>query len=202
MAAFGHWETQVILLTAFAPFGPKGYVTGTNASQVVLDRVVAKAPGPLRTAILLAGKAGLDAYRGLLQEGGWTGLLAMGETGGIASGHVVLERVANIQNSPGLLPPNPWTGTEPSLFAATAASARQGGRYSIGGYFCNQVYLEALVWAKQHNGVPAAFVHVPAVPGEALPIYGKHVTALYDHYADEVIAILRQMAAKAGGHPG
>lgn len=126
----------------------------------------------------------------------------MGETGGIASGHVVLERVANIQNSPGLLPPNPWTGTEPSLFAATAASARQGGRYSIGGYFCNQVYLEALVWAKQHNGVPAAFVHVPAVPGEALPIYGKHVTALYDHYADEVIAILRQMAAKAGGHPG
>ena len=44
MAAFGHWETQVILLTAFAPFGPKGYVTGTNASQVVLGRR-AIAPG-------------------------------------------------------------------------------------------------------------------------------------------------------------
>jgi pyrrolidone-carboxylate peptidase len=202
MVEFGRREIQVILLTAFAPFGPKGLVTGTNASQVVLDRVAAKAPGRFRTAILPARQAGLDSYRGLLQEGGWSGLLSMGETGGIGSGHVVLERVANIQNSPGLLPPMPWTGTEPSLFAGTAESARQGGRYSIGGYFCNQVYLEALTWAKQHNGVPVAFVHVPAVLGESFPIYGKRVTTLYEHYTDEVMAILRQMEAKAAGRPG
>ena len=190
----------MILLTAFAPFGPKGFLSGTNASEIVLHRVMALAPKRYHTAVLAAGKAGLATYRDLLRMGGWTGLLAMGESGNISSSHVVLEPFANVRASPGLLPPTPWTGSEESMFVSTAEAAKKGSRQSIGAYWCNQIYLEALTWAKAHGSVPAAFVHVPAVLGASIPVYKGRVSALYDRYAAEVIDILKQMEARSGRH--
>ena len=187
----------MILLTAFDAFGPKGAVTGINASAVVLDRVMVLRPGRFHPAVLAAGDEGLTAYRALLQDGSWTGLLAMGETGGIRSDHVVLEQFASVVNNPGLLPPMPWNGTEQSLFAAQATAPRKGDVRSAGAFWCNRIYLEAMSWARGHGNRPVAFVHIPAVIGKSLPLYGRRVHGLYDHYAQEVLAILEQMESKA-----
>ena len=188
----------MVLLTAFAPFGPKGTITGTNASEVVLDQIMASPPKGLQSAVLTTGEAGLISYRKLLMDGEWTGLLAMGETGGITSDHIVLERFASVVNSPGLLPPIPWTGTEESLLAWEATADKKGGTRSAGAYWCNRLYLEALTRAEDNGNVPAALVHVPAVLGASLPIYGKRVAPLYERNACEVRAILHQMEATAG----
>ena len=69
-------------------------------------------------------------------------------------------------------------------------------------YWCNRIHLEALRWARGRGPVPVAFVHVPAVIGESLPLYGRRVAALYERFTNEVLAILDQMEAAAGGSRG
>jgi hypothetical protein len=105
----------MILITAFQPFGPKGRLLGTNASLEVLRRVDATRPGRYVTDVLAVGEEGLAAYRRLLSERAWTGLLPMGESGMIRSDHVVLEPLANIVERPGFVWPGRAAGTEPSI---------------------------------------------------------------------------------------
>jgi hypothetical protein len=50
--------------------------------------------------------------------------------------------------------------------------------------------------------VPVAFVHVPALIGESLPLYGRHVAALYKRFTGEVLAILDQMEQGPTGGAG
>jgi hypothetical protein len=71
-----------------------------------------------------------------------------------------------------------------------------------GSYWCNRIYLEALRWANEKGSVPVAFVHVPALIGESLPLYGRHVAALYKRFTGEVLAILDQMEQDPTGGAG
>ena len=84
-------------------------------------------------------------------------------------------------------------GTEPSVFAMEAEAPKRGGKASMDTYWCNRVHLEALRWASGKGSTPVAFLHVPALIGESLPLYGRHVAALYERFTGEVLAILDQM---------
>ena len=180
----------MILLTAFRPFGPKGWVTGTNASAVVLEGILTDRPDCYGSEILPTDAGCLPALGAALDRAAWTGVLAMGETGAIGSEHVVLEPFANVMARPSI-----WTFGRERMeagFAATADALALGGG-SMGGYWCNMVHLEILRWSQAHAGAPAAFVHIPAVLGEALPLYGERVRGLYARYVEEVCGLLDQM---------
>ncbi len=49
----------------------------------------------------------------------------------------------------------------------------------IGGYYCNQVYLQGLNWAKENGDIPVAFLHIPVLgdrqehKGQVLEIVDK-----------------------------
>ena len=187
----------MILLTAFEPFGLKGWATGTNASQVVQSRILGASPGRYGSVVLPLGEACLGRLREALAGQPWTGVLALGESGGITSEHVVLEPFANDIARPAVWKLPVFSGQVASAFATDAKAPKRGGAGSMGAYWCNRVHLEALAWSRGRANAPVAFVHVPAVIGAALPVYGDHVEALYRRYAAEVQAILDQMQARA-----
>ncbi|WP_424134837.1 hypothetical protein [Roseomonas chloroacetimidivorans] len=182
----------MILLTGFAPFGPKGWLAGTNASQEVLNRVLAQRPKRYHGALLQVGDEGLKAFRALLASQRWSGVFAMGE-GGLTSEHVILEPFANAIERPGLVPAGWFNRVEESSFALGAKAEKVGNPGSMGGYWCNRIHLEALRWARQQGGVPVAFAHIPPVLGEALPGYARRVRSLYERYTGEVFRLLDQM---------
>ena len=183
----------MILLAAFKPFGPKRFLTGTNASAELLALLLEQQSGRFGSVLMDVGPPALEQFRHALAERRWSGVFVMGESGMIASSHLVLEPEANVIEHATSRPVLPFDRTVTSAFAARAQAAKRGSSASMGAFWCNRVHLEALTWSENNGGVPVAFVHVPAVFGTSVPGYGWHVKQLFLRYADEASALLAQM---------
>ena len=124
-------------------------------------------------------------------------MLALGELGGITSEHVVLEPFANDIARPAVWKLPVFSGQVASAFAtdAKAPSGAAPARWAPTG--ATGSISRRWPGVRGRADAPVAFVHVPAVIGAALPVYGDHVEALYRRYTAEVQAILDQMQARA-----
>jgi hypothetical protein len=120
----------MILLTAFEPFGSKGWLKVTNASQAVQACIDRARPGRYGITVLPLGDGCRPALRALLNRQASTGVLAMRESGGIALGHVVLEPFANAIDRPSV-----WAlpGLAAQLASPFAARAEAPGRWAPSG---------------------------------------------------------------------
>lgn len=162
-----------ILITSFEPFGVSGLRRGTNASHDVAMALQSTLPPGLAhgdTAteyrflqLPVSDKAHdilqthLDAYKP-------DGLLCMGEYLGLTPGAINLEPYA--LDHPVSHDPLAPTDGIPRILSAFAQSVAPQNNASIGLYYCNAIYRQALLWGNaQPQPVPTAFIHV-AVRGD------------------------------------
>ena len=154
-----------ILITSFEPFGLSGLLRGANASHDVATALKANLPaGDYDFLQLPVSDEAHEIFHNHLDARKPDGILCMGEYMGLAAGTVNLEPYAH--DHP--VSHNPLTRTDgiKRLSSAFAQSVAPQNRSSIGLYYCNAIYRQALLWAAaQGKALPTAFIHV-AVLGE------------------------------------
>ena len=170
-----------ILITAFPPFGgsPSTWLFG-NPSEKMLN-LLRDAHGNECSYQMLPvnDQAAPQLEKGLAQNP--AGVLMMGfdilsTSLGLGCG-VNLELGANVAKK--------YTASNFATDIAKRANARGiTTAKRIGSYYCNKVYAAAILWAGQHNNIPAAFLHLG---------YAKE-----DVQFEAVESILQDMAHYAG----
>ncbi len=181
-----------ILITSFEPFGVSGLLRQANASHDVAMALKANmAAGGYDFLQLPVSDKAHEVLQSHLDTHKPEGLLCMGEAMGLAPGTVNLEPYAHDH----AVSHNPLSRTDgiKRIFSAFAQSVAPQNHSSIGLYYCNAIYRQALLWADaQEKAVPTAFIHV-AVLGDR----GRQVRAVSD-----VLDKLAHHAAAAGTTPG
>ena len=180
-----------ILITSFEPFGVSGLLRQANASHDVAMALKANTGGGYDFLQLPVSDKAHDILQNHLDTHKPEGLLCMGEYMGLAPGTVNLEPYAQDR----AVSHNPLSRTDgiKRISSAFAQSVAPQNSSSIGLYYCNAIYRQALLWADaQEKTVPTAFIHV-AVLGDR----GGQVRAVSD-----VLDKLAHHAAAAGSTPG
>lgn len=149
-----------ILITSFEPFGLSGLLRQANASHDVATGLKQSLPaGDYDFLQLPVSDKAHEILQNHLDTHKPDGILCMGEYMGLASGTVNLEPYAHDR----AVSHNPLTSTEgiKRISSAFAQSVAPQNRSSIGLYYCNAIYRQALLWADaQKQNVPTAFIHV------------------------------------------
>jgi pyrrolidone-carboxylate peptidase len=151
----------MILIFAFKPFGLKGALSGTNSSEQVLDQLKALAPTQHHYRTLDVGSETLPQLRSALEETDPAGVVGMGEFLLAPGKNIMVEPYAVDTPVTSL----PLFGGIQKIERSTFASSREGHVHSssIGTFYCNATYLEAIRWARSKGNRPVTFIHVPVV---------------------------------------
>ncbi|MGN7437607.1 MAG: hypothetical protein ACTHOO_03105 [Alcanivorax sp.] len=168
-----------ILITAFKPFGLIGaWLRQSNASEDVLAALNKHQNETFENLIISASDQGIEAFLEELDRIQPSGIISMGEHMLIPSTNILIEPHAYDTNTTALPLKHLFSDKVESSFATNHASSPT--KSMIGGYYCNQIYLQGLNWAKENGNIPVAFVHVPVL-GDP------------DHKAEQVSALLKSM---------
>ncbi|PCI54994.1 MAG: hypothetical protein COB36_09080 [Alphaproteobacteria bacterium] len=168
-----------ILITAFEPFGLIGaWFRSENTSQQLINQIQQTHGEEFLYQTLPTSEEAIPQFLAFLDREKPTGILSMGE-------HLLLPP-QNIKLEPFAYDISISTLPLKQLFAKTITSDfvsnidEQHKSSSIGSYYCNQIYLQGMNWAKENGNIPVAFTHIP--------VLGNH-----DEHAQQVADILQKM---------
>ncbi|MGH1377738.1 MAG: hypothetical protein ACRBB3_02855 [Alphaproteobacteria bacterium] len=168
-----------ILITSFEPFGLIGsWVRNNNASKQVMDIVQNSDNADFIYKTLPTSDQAIPQFLDILDKEQPTGILSMGEHLLLPPHNIKLEPFANDTNVSSLPLAHLFSETVTSDFVANQDDNQNSS--SIGSYFCNQIYLQGINWAKENGNIPVAFIHVP--------VFGDH-----EKHAQQIKNILQDM---------
>lgn len=176
-----------ILITAFEPFGLIGaWFRGENTSQQIMNKIQQTHGEEFLYTTLPTSEEAIPKFLDFLDKEKPAGILSMGE-------HLLLPP-QNIKLEPFAYDTSVSTLPLKQLFAKTITSDfvsnidEQHKNSSIGSYYCNQIYLQGMNWAKENGNIPVAFTHIP--------VLGNH-----DEHAQQVTDILQKMQSPVQDAP-
>ncbi len=151
-----------ILVTAFEPFGLIGaWLRRSNASMETLEHLKQGGDEHIMGLVLPASDAGMAQFKETLDRVRPAGVISMGEHMLIPSTNVVVEPHAYDMGVTAMPLRHLFSDKVEAPFVKR--HEEQSGSSMIGGYYCNQIYLQGLQWAQENGNVPVAFVHVPVI---------------------------------------
>ena len=150
-----------VLLVSFEPFGLSGrFVRKANAGHDLVEILKANLQAQEYESLQLPVSDDAVTFLHRRQEEYKPdAVLCLGEDMGLLPGTIALEPYAYDT----CVRYNPFarTGDIPRIMSPFAQSVAPGSRSTVGLYYCNAVYRQALLWAgAQVQNVPTAFVHV------------------------------------------
>lgn len=161
-----------ILITAFEPFGLIGsWLRGANASQQILSNIQEKQDCiPLTLPV---SQKGIDTFLETLDQHKPDGLISLGEHMFLPPSQIVTEPYAYDTKTTALPLKCLFSDKVESPFIKEQHP--DNTKSMIGGYYCNQLYLQGLKWSQNNGNIPVAFIHVPVLGNQ-----GKHTQKITD----------------------
>ncbi len=169
-----------ILITAFEPFGLIGaWVRRANASAQVMSEIEKVNGDSFLYKTLPTTKDAIPELLETLEAEKPSGILSMGEHLLAFPEDIKIEPYAHDTFVSTLPLRHLFKNKVRSDFVSQMDDQLTSSL--IGGYYCNQVYLQSMNWATKNGNVPVAFTHIP--------VLGDH-----EEHTDQVISVLQHMS--------